>query len=209
MRKLIIIKIALLALSGLAFANQLTGLGASYWSRLQALNATTAACIEQSDNSTCQLFPAGTDRAYAPRALVVSTSGNASCRFSYVSTLDIAASGQLTDPTGPNGTGDAPGFDLPVAGGVWQGQVRRAFHQDLAGYRPGLCPSRTLVHSTFGVTESLHAPCSAGDTCPAAYGGGACDTSPSSAMLQHAGVFLVCEGTDVFVSKEKVPHWNP
>lgn len=204
----VIIALVVTLIGGAALANQLTGLGAGYWSRSQTLNASTAACVTQSDGTTCQLFPSGTDRVYLPRAIVASTSGSTECCFVHDSSLDIAASGQVTDPSGPNGTGDGDCFELPVAGGLWQGQVRRAYHQSLAGYRSGLCPNRTLVHSSFGVTESLHAPCSAG-ACPAAYGGGTCDTTPSSEMLRHAGIFLNCEGTQVHVRKEQTPGWSP
>lgn len=200
--------LVLMLLPALAAADvQLIGTGLSIWSREQTLDPSTAAPVTQSAaSSTPMLLPAGTGRHHAPYVAVISTESAADCAFVGLATLDLAGA-EVTDPSGPNGTG--PGSSVAVH--AQQPVVHRSLWKlrdemeaaGASGFSEGLCSAAVTVRGL-----DLFPPCRTSADCTT-FGAGSCIAEPSTAAEQSAGILVVCEGGQVRIDMEKVPGWQP
>ena len=192
--------------AGVAIAEQLQGIGATYWMRKQAV--TSEACIIKATGSTdCALFPAGTDSS-RQSAVVVTTDAAARCCWVGTATgaLTLGTDGEIADASSLY---DGPGacFALAAAGSIFDGKPNRKVMVDkiVPGIRLGICSV-----ADDNAEDSLYATCGSAGECSGVYGGGTCTAqgSVSSTQIQQVGLFLRCEsdsGTaNITVRKEIV-----
>lgn len=183
-----------------ASADQITGVGATYWATAQT--GMDDDCITVTpDATTCAIFPAKT---HSDKVVVFQApNGAAACAAGGVA-IALTTTGSVSG--GSYGVGQGAAVLLPTTGARWDEQPSSYDMRNsrTPGMVDGYCPN--LVSKAGDV---LRAPCRAdlGTSDCVAQGGGTCvevDEDTSGHILQSIGVYYTCDG-DVYVAKQKVP----
>jgi len=200
--------LAIFLTAGAVAADQLSGVGQPFWANRLAAT-TSAACVTIArGSSVCALFSAGTTQSWrSAHVAVVQSSAAGRCCWSGASGLEMTDF-ELSDASGPNGTGQCAGFAL-MASGRYDARPSREDVAARAGGRAGLCSLPSVAGG-----DSLYAPCTPGaggdSVCNALTTNATCvaEASWTQVMRDAAGVFLLCEtdsGTgNIDVVKERV-----
>ncbi len=179
-----------LVVSAVVYADQLIGVGGTYWSGRIAATTTSgpAKNVTDAGASTNTLFPAGSPEDY--RVVVLTASGVARCGFTTTASATLGA--MVWDGGGSRGVGPGMIHGFGAAGEQWHARPTWREIKDLASGWPGICD--TALTNNSGEAK-VYPPCMLNAHC-SGLGAGACVTSSAlwtQDQLAHVGVYLVCE----------------
>jgi hypothetical protein len=204
--------VLLLGLGGaVAFAEQLTGDAAPYWSTAEALAANTTECFPtDSSTTTCALFPATLATWKRLNSNRIMASAEAVCCWGLTSGLDIdIASMEYA------ASNKGPCFLVPASPAV---VFTRPSYKDLleqgGGSVTGICasPANSIIRGGAGDTL-IYPACDADADCVAHGLTGGCTAAASVTQAQrdNVGAYLNCESSGtptIYVTKERIQSWG-
>lgn len=197
-KRLFMLVAFLLFFSGVALAEQLIGVGGTFWSHGHSTPLADGCVTIADGSSVCELFAANENDSEV--TVIKAINGAATCAWGSPAVAlnadaNISAGGSFS-------TGAGAGFILAATGDRWDERpnAKELIEARTPGMSDGFCPNQVAQQRG----HVCYAPCrvSQGTTDCTNYGGGTCE-DVNAGHLRFACLRLVCDGA-VFVSKQKV-----